>query len=233
MLEFSELEELIKLDEEDAELFDSHSSRIETNAHFYHVMQKTGLGENVFNSDSALFRSNQLRDACRKNNAILLFTVVMGNHTHDLIMVLDYASIGKIYRTVNTATSHYIRKMNPARYNIPGNRVFGERPCLKAVKTLDYLFYLPYYFMTNVQSCEKLGKRVPYSCFPMMEKGIFPKPFSKEVFEKIFIIKMEDYLKALYLPKNQFNEIKDRIISRLPEGLENEVLKIDSSKEWI
>lgn len=93
----------------------------------YHVTQQTWCKEPVFNKDIATFRHTMLCRLCIEFNVVILFSVTMPNHTHDVFLSDSWENISNVMKSLNSAVSKYVYKKDPKRKE-KGKPIFNYRP---------------------------------------------------------------------------------------------------------
>ena len=169
----------------------STAQNIDKGGHFYHVITQSWTGETIFYSDVAAYRHKLLCNLCLRHNVVIVFSVTMPNHTHEVFISPSWKVLSDIFRTLNTNVSRYIRRnyVNKARN---GRRIFNRCPCYIRILDIMHLFYLGKYIYDNPQYLKKDDKPIPYSCFWMFEKGYLKEPYREEVYLKLFGLSYQD-----------------------------------------
>lgn len=171
----------------------SKTGTIDHGGRCYHLTQQTWCREPVFNRDIAAFRHNMLCRLCVKFNVVILFSVTMPNHTHDVLFSKNWKDIADVARHLNSAVSKYVYSKDPKRKEL-GKPVFNSRPTYSIVTSINYLFFLGKYLLWNVEQMESEGRFVPYSCFWMFEKEHFSEPYRKDIYKDLFGFEPKDLL---------------------------------------
>ncbi len=180
MLDFNEL-----MKKETNGLSQPKRTKTDKNGRIYHATQRAAGKEFIFDKEVGKYRHNILCRICARFNVKIIFSVVMGNHTHDVLMAENVDTISKVLRLVNSAVSHKIREQNPHKY-INGKRVFESRPFLRAIKDIVSLTTVGKYDYDNVKHVLGKGEFVPYDCFWAFKKGIVVKPYDKDLYPALF-----------------------------------------------
>jgi len=149
----------------------------------YHVFQRGKNREAVFSAEVGKYRHNLLCKICADHGVIVIYSVVMPNHTHDVFAAESLDKISYVMKILNTKVSQYIRKRQPDKY-VNYSSMFDGRPTYKPVKNRVYLFYLGMYLYENPSYLK--NNFVPYSCFWMFEKGYLLEGYKKELYEDLF-----------------------------------------------
>ncbi len=165
--------------------WESHSKKIDRSGTVYHAFQRGIDRESIFSSDVGKYRHNLLCKLCSEHGVVVIFSVVMPNHTHDVLAADSLDKISKVLKTLNTKVSHYIRQKYPGKYD-DKRKMFDSRPTYKPVTDRVYLFYLGKYLYDNPAYLVEAGRFVPYTCFWMFEKGYLIEPYRKELFIDLF-----------------------------------------------
>lgn len=84
--------------------------KVDKNGRFYHATQRAANKEFIFDKELGQYRHNTLCRICTRLNVKILFSVVMSNHTHDVLIANDWADISNALRLVNTSVCHKLRK---------------------------------------------------------------------------------------------------------------------------
>lgn len=159
--------------------------RTDKNGRIYHATQRAAGKEFIFDKEIGKYRHNLLCRICARFNVKIIFSVVMSNHTHDVLMAKNVEEISKVLRLVNSAVSHKVREQNPRKYT-NGKRVFESRPYLRAIKDIVSLTTVGKYDYDNVKHVLERGEFVPYDCFWALKRGIVVKPYDKELYTALF-----------------------------------------------
>ena len=159
--------------------------QIDKNGRFYHVVQRASNRENIYDNETAKYRANLMARICSMYNVTILFSVVMSNHTHDILMAERWELIAQVIKEVNSAVARRIRKKDSQRYT-NGRRIFEEAPYYRAIHDIIALMVVSKYVYDNAKDMEDKGKYVPYSCFWHMRNGRLPKPYRKELYPLLF-----------------------------------------------
>ena len=160
-------------------------NRIDKNGRFYHVVQRASNRENIYDNEIAKYRANLLARICTMYNVTILFSVVMSNHTHDILMAEKWELIAQVIKEVNSAVARRLRKKSQQKYT-NGRRVFEESPYYRAIHDIVALMVVAKYVFDNAKSIEDKGKYVPYSCFWFMRNDRLNKPYRKELYPLFF-----------------------------------------------
>ncbi len=166
-------------------------NRVDKNGRFYHVVQRAANRENIFDKETARYRTNLLCRICTMYNVTILFSVVMSNHTHDILMAESWEIIAKVMKEVNSALSRKLRKENKEKYT-NGRRIFETEPFYRAIHDMIDLMVTSKYVYDNAKSIEDKGKFVPYSCFWQMRNDRLSKPYNKELYPILFGMNEQD-----------------------------------------
>ena len=163
----------------------SAARNIDKGGHFYHVITQSWTNETIFYNDVATYRHKLLCDLCVRHNVVILFSVTMPNHTHEVVIAPSWEVLSQIFKTLNTNVSKYIRRhySNKARF---GRRILGICPAYIRIVDVMHLFYLGKYIYDNPDYLKKSDKPIPYTCFWMFEKGYLKEPYREEVYLKLF-----------------------------------------------
>ncbi len=206
---------------------------VDKNGHFYHAVQRAANRDNIFDIELAKYRHNLLCRISAMHNVTILASVVMSNHTHDLLMADTWEDVCTVLRMVNTAVSHYLRKRNPKKYT-NGRRVFEDFPYYRAIHDIVALMTTIKYIFDNAKSLENRGAIVPFSCFWNMSKGYLSKPYNKALYEKLFGLK--DVELYDFLNKNEMSLVRQLSIERFKHWTKqdnNNVFKRDPLLPWL
>ena len=157
---------------------------VDKNGHCYHTTQQTRNKMALFNSDIANYRHCILCKLCIRYHVLILFTVVMPNHTHDVLWGKNWETISTVLRLVNTYVVRYVNKNYPKRKGLP---MFNGRPSYKVVKSMDHLFFLGKYTQWNAETKETPDSPgPPFSCFWMFPKSTFTSPYNPAIYMELF-----------------------------------------------
>ena len=158
---------------------------LDKNGHFYHVIQRASGRDNIYDTELANYRHNLLCRLCAMHNVIIVFSIAMTNHSHDLLVAEKWEDISTVMRLLNSSVAHYVKKRNSKRYII-GRRVFESRPYYRVIKDIVDLLVTGKYIFDNVKQIEGKGGFVPFSCFKTMTRGILIKPYTRNLYTSIF-----------------------------------------------
>ena len=158
---------------------------LDKNGHFYHVVQRASGRDNIYDSELAKYRHNLLCRLCAMHNVVIIFSVTMTNHTHDILVAEKWEDIATVMRLLNTSISRKLRKKNPKKYT-KGRRVFESRPYYRVIKNIIDLFDTGKYVFDNAKQIESKGGFVPFSCFWHISQGIIIKPYDKRIYTFMF-----------------------------------------------
>ena len=159
--------------------------RTDKNGRFYHIIQRASSRDNIYDAEIAKYRENTLCRLCAMHNVVIIFSVVMTNHTHDVLMGENLDSISNVIRLVNSAVSRRLRKRSPQRYT-NGRKVFESDPYYRAIHDIVSLTIVGKYTYDNVMDIKLKNGFVPYSCFSFLEKGTVIKPYNKNLYPSLF-----------------------------------------------
>lgn len=191
--------------EEDSPKPKASSKRaIEKDGHCYHVITQSWCKEKIFSVEAATYRHNLLCRLCLQEGIVILFSVAMPTHTHEVFLTPDWAVLSKVIRILNVQVSRFIRneliektirraKEEGKRVNEEflrekerRHRIFDNRPTYIAVRDIVYLMFLGKYIFENPVYLRAEGKTVPFSCFWMLEKNYFKAPYDEKIYLKLF-----------------------------------------------
>ena len=158
---------------------------IDKNGYFYHVITQAWSKDALFSYDVAVYRDNLLGKLCVDNNITILFSVCMPNHTHEVFLTPDWATLSSMLKTLNRNVSRFIHRHHPERTR-NGKRVFDYGPAYIPVKDIRYLFYLGKYIYDNPRHLELAGRRAPSSCYWMFERDHFTAGFDSRIYQTLF-----------------------------------------------
>ena len=158
---------------------------LDKNGHFYHVVQRASGRDNIYDGELAKYRHNLLCRLCAMHNVVIVFSVTMTNHSHDILMAEKWEDISTVMRLLNSSVAHYVKKKNAKRYT-NGRRVFESRPYYRVIKDIVDLFVTGKYIFDNAKQIEDKGGFVPFSCFWTMSRGILVKPYDRKLYTLIF-----------------------------------------------
>lgn len=158
---------------------------LDKNGHFYHVVQRASNHDNIFYTELARYRHNLLCRLCAMHNVTIIASVVMNNHTHDILMADALKDISTSIRLVNTEVAHYVRKKSTKKYT-NGRRVFETFPFYRAIHDIVDLMTTIKYTFDNMKLIEDKGGIVPFSCFWNMSKGYLSRPYNKNLYSMLF-----------------------------------------------
>lgn len=177
---------------------------IEKDGHCYHVITQSWCKEKIFSVEAATYRHNLLCRLCAREGIVILFSVTMPTHTHEVFLTPDWKTLSKVIRILNLQVSRFIRnelvekavrraKEEGKRVNEDylrekesKHRIFDNRPSYIAVRDIVYLMFLGKYIFENPVYLRAEGKTVPFSCFWMFEKNYFKAPYDEKIYEALF-----------------------------------------------
>lgn len=200
---------------------------------FYHVVQRASNRDNIYDSDLAKYRENLLCRICAMYNVVVLFSVVLSNHTHDILLANNWEDIATIIRLVNTAVSHRVRKKNPKKYS-NGRRVFESTPYYRAIHDIVDLYVVSKYVFDNVKNVVMNKGFVPYSCFWYMENGNLTKPYNRKIYQILFGMSIEELCSVFN--ENDISTVKQMALTRYQDWSQadnDRLFKTNVSKPWL
>ena len=177
---------------------------IEKDGHCYHVITQSWCKEKIFSVEAATYRHNLLCRLCIQEGIVILFSVTMPTHTHEVFLTPEWKALSKVIRILNVQVSRFIRneivekavwraKEEGKRINEDflrekesRHRIFDNRPNYIAVRDIVYLMFLGKYIFENPVYLKTEGKTVPFSCFWMFEKNYFKAPYDEIIYQKLF-----------------------------------------------
>lgn len=207
--------------------------KVDKNGRFYHATQRAANKEFIFDKELGQYRHNTLCRICTRLNVKILFSVVMSNHTHDVLIANDWADISNALRLVNTSVCHKLRKRYPSKYR-NGRKVFESSPHYRVIKGIVDLTTVGKYDYDNVKKVTSKGEFVPYDCFWMLERGVTMKPYDKDVYPKLFGM-TEKELCCFYESKNPNEVFKaaKEMFKNWTKQDNDKLFKVDSTKPWL
>ena len=198
----------ILLDTDFCSSYTTNSKKLDRTGRFYHVTQQCYSFGNTFSLNSAKYRTHLLHEICRKNKVIVLCSIVMPTHTHDVFYSSEFSNIQHTVQAVNTAVSKYISKERNYSKKEP---VFADLPSYERISDKSHLFYLFKYLYENPQYLKKEGKHVPYSCFDQWEKNYF-KPYKTEAYKLLFNKELSEIVQmCMNMSKEEFFKESERL----------------------
>ena len=206
---------------------------IDKNGRFYHVVQRASNKDNIYDKELAKYRENLLCRICALYDITILFSVVMKNHSHDIVMAEAWELISKATKQVNSAVSKQVRNKNPKKYS-NGRRVFASRPYYRAIHDIVDLHVVSKYTFDNVAKVEEMGGFVPYSCFWTMEKGIVVRPYNKELYPLLFQMSETDLCK--FFKENDISTVRKLTIEHFRDWTQEDndrFFKANASVPWL
>lgn len=206
---------------------------LDKNAHFYHVVQRASNRDNIFDIELARYRNNLLNRLCAMHNVTIIASVVMNNHTHDLLMADILSDISTTIRLVNTEVSHYLRKKSPKKYT-NGRRIFESSPYYRAIHDIVDLMIAIKYIFDNMKQLETKGGVVPFSCFWNMSKGYLSRPYNKSIYPMLFGMSEVDLYN--FLNENTMQQVIDISRERFKNWTSQDntnVFKVDPNLPWL
>lgn len=212
----------------------SNKGTIEKNGRFYHVVQRGRNRENIYDDRSARYRHDLLCSQCLKNGVGVLFSVVMPNHTHDLLYSESWDNISKTLKSTNTQVARFIKKSNPKKFKID-KRVFDERPVYIAIKNIRHLGIAGKYIYENFAEYERQNKFVPFSCFFGMRNDYLPvPPYRKDLYEFIYGLDIQNL--CSFFEKASTKDIEKLMENRFSSFSKTNfdaLFKINPSLPWL
>jgi len=163
----------------------STEKKIDRTGCFYHVITRSFDGGTIYYQDTADYRHSLLCSLCESHGVTLLFSVTMLNHTHEILMVPDWASLVEVYRVLDLMVTRTIRRRSPKRYR-KGIRILKRHPTYVVIRDIVSLFCTGKYLYDNPEYFRALGKKAPHSCFWMFELNHFTTPYDETIYTKLF-----------------------------------------------
>ncbi len=182
----------------------SARNNIDKSGHCYHVITQSWCKEKIFTSEAATYRHNLLCRLCVEEGIVLLFSVTMPTHTHEVFFTPDWKTLARVIRILNLHVSRFIRKESVGRAvkrakeegrtvnesflkeKEKRHRIFDNCPTYILVPDLVYLLFLGKYIFDNPNYLKEAGRSVPFSCFWMFEKNYFKAPYDETIYTKLF-----------------------------------------------
>ena len=152
----------------------------------YHVITQSWDKKTIFNRDIASYRQNLLCRLCSDRGIVILFSVTMPNHTHEVFLTPGWQALSSMIATLNGNVSKYIRMHDKDGRLKSKRKIFDYCPKYVIVKDIAYLLYLGKYIYDNPAYLRAEGKPVPDSCYWMFEKGHFVVPYDEKIYAKLF-----------------------------------------------
>lgn len=160
---------------------------IDKSGHCYHVITRAWGKENIFTREIAQYRHDLLRSLCSAKGVVILFSVTMPNHSHDVLLTPDWSVLPEILCNLNMNVSKKVReKRREDGKEREGKPVFRSCPSYAIVNDMVYLFYLGKYIFDNPEQLAEEKRFVPYSCFWMFKKGYFKEPYDPNMYVRLF-----------------------------------------------
>lgn len=200
------------------------NGKIEKDFKFYHVVQQTYNNRNLLTSSVATYYHKILSRQCLENNVIMICSVVMPTHTHEILYADDIDSISKARGVAcRSATFAAKRELKEKGYSVP-DRIVEKYPGYIPIKDRCQLLITLKYIADNDAYMRNDGLKAPYSCFSYWKKGYY-KSYCVEVLESLFETDMKALISLLESDRkdvirfaDQFNNpeyaIKDEKIFR-------------------
>ena len=157
---------------------------LDKNGHFYHAVQRAANRDFIFDFELGQYRHNLLCRLCGIHDVSIIASVVMNNHTHDLLMADTWENIHNVMRLMNTSVAHSVRKRSKKFTN--GHRVFESTPYYRAIRSIEDLMVTIKYIFDNMRQVEVNGGAIPFSCFWSMARGYLPKSYGKSIYLALF-----------------------------------------------
>ena len=152
----------------------------------YHVITQSWDKKTIFNKDVASYRQNLLCKLCSERGIVILFSVTMSNHTHEVFLTSNWETLSAMITSLDGNVAKYIRKHDKDGRLRNKRKIFDYCPKYVIVKDIVYLLYLGKYIHDNPAYLRAEGKVIPDSCFWMFEKGHFIVPYDEKMYEKLF-----------------------------------------------
>jgi len=158
---------------------------VEHGFRFYHVIQQTYNNRRLLSPSVATYYHNILARQCTANNVIMLCSVVMPTHTHEILYTDDVDSISKARAVACRSVTCVAKKeMKEKGYAVP-LRILERFPGYIPIKDRRQLLVTLKYIADNDLYLRKDGLSAPYSCFTFWRKNYF-KSYCIEVLESLF-----------------------------------------------
>ena len=151
----------------------------------YHVITQSWDKKTIFNRDVASYRQNLLCKLCSDRGIVILFSVTMPNHTHEVFLTPSWEVLSSMIASLNGNVAKYIRKHDKDGRLRNKRRIFDYCPKYVIVRDIVYLLYLGKYIYDNPAYLKAEGRVIPDSCFWMFEKGHFVVPYDEKIYEKL------------------------------------------------
>lgn len=198
----------------------SAKRNIDKSGHCYHVITQSWCKEKIFSLEAATYRHNLLCKLCAEEGIVILFSVILPTHTHEVFLTPDWETLAKVIRVLNLHVSRFIRKelINKAikrareegrpinesflREKERHHRIFDNCPSYVIVLDMAYLLFLGKYIFDNPAYLKEAGKPVPFSCFWMFERNYFKAPYDETIYKKLFGLSPAELI-SLYSTKTK------------------------------
>ena len=152
----------------------------------YHVITQSWDKKAIFNKDVASYRHNLMCKLCSDRGIVILFSVTMPNHTHEVFLTPNWETLSAMITSLDGNVAKYIRRHDKDGRLKSKRMIFDYCPKYVIVKDIVYLLYLGKYIYDNPAHLKAEGRVIPDSCFWMFEKGHFVVPYDEKMYEKLF-----------------------------------------------
>ena len=170
---------------EDKEVGIASRQNIRKEGTVYHVITTSWRRRWLFDVELALYRKDLLHELCMKHGIIILFSVTMPTHTHEVFITPDWETLSNVIKLLNSNVAKHVRRYMHDRIK---NRkhVFGNDPAYIMVCDIIQLFFLGRYIYKNYLYLKEEGKPVPDSCFWLFEKNYLTDPYNPKLYMMLF-----------------------------------------------
>jgi len=185
---------------------------VEHGYRFYHVVQQTYNNRRLLSSTVATYYHNILARQCIANNVILICSVVMPTHTHEILYADDVDSISKARGvTCRSVTCAAKKEMRERGFAIPV-RILERFPGYIPIKDRRQLLVTLKYISDNDLYLRKDGLKAPYSCFNFWRKNYY-KSYCIEVLESLFEMDISKIMNILDSNRKEVIRFADKFNS--------------------
>ena len=182
---------------------------VETGYRFYHVIQRTYCGRNLFTPSSAAYYHNNVFKQCPQHHVTPICAVVMPSHTHEIFYCDDVRDISSVRKAACRASTVQIKAdLRSKDYSVP-SRIFDRKPGYVAIKNRRQLLITLKYIKDNDQYLQTKNSKAPYSCFEYWEKDFF-RHYCLEMLESLFGITKAELIELLRKDKSEVLKFADR-----------------------
>ena len=149
--------------------------------------------EQPIGQEIAKHRQAKLQQNSQNNDVRLLFSIVLSDSSHDVLIAKDRSDVSKVFHNVNANFSKTYRMTYG--YSNKQN-IFSSSPYYSSISSSWMLLYIGKLLFDKVASQREKGFEIPYSCFDDFELNYLPTAFDGTFLRNMFqmnIIELVDF----------------------------------------